>query len=203
MAPANAVDQRAGRRRQSQVVGPQRDDDLPGLPNGRQQHDPGSEREEHRPVAFEHPHGRHLRGSDAMLLAELKIGDAVDDDASGDDRRDTDAVGPGQSPQRGRAGTEERAEEDADPHRTAERRQRPGAHLDRHHLRQVGLARQAVDRTGGTDEQHTRAIDHERAGAGVRGRGCRGSGQGSWRRLRRAWPGARRHAWPGSRRGYW
>ena len=97
-----------------------------------------------------------------MLVTLLQVRHPVDDDGGADHRGQADVIGPSQPPQLYRAGAEEGAGEHPDAERAAQGRQRPGSHLRRHDLGQVGLAGQSVDRASRPEQQHPEAEHRQR-----------------------------------------
>ena len=115
-----------------------------------------------RQCCFRTPPRRDLGGRLPVLLAELQVRHAIDESRGGQDRGDADEVGSGKTPQLGGDSAEKGSDEDADTHRSPEGRERSRAHQWRHHLGQIGLPGEVVDRTGSADQQHAEAVDRKR-----------------------------------------
>ena len=161
-AARKAIDQRGHRRFDAQMIGPQRDSDLPRGSHRSDQHHADTQRQEHQAVIAQDRQDRwcpvlgreRVRHGAAGFHGE--IGHAHRHRARNQQRRNANAVRTNQTVGVNRRRRHEGTDEHADAHAAPQRGQSPGTERDWHHLGKVALPREA--------ENSLRHADHETTG---------------------------------------
>ena len=137
---ADPEDQAGGRRGQAEMVGPQRQQRVPGRPGDAEQQRPQAESGEQAPMGTEHPAQRVRRRHGPRALGVVQPGHQHTGDDDGDELHD-EPTAHAHGPDGG--GADQRPDEEPESHRAAEQRHRARPPRERHRQRQVVLPRQA------------------------------------------------------------
>ena len=129
------------------MIGPERDDGLPGGPHRADQQHAQAKRDEDMPIGTQRRENRQSSGLVASGIwvlidgVQAQFGQPCGQDARSHKRGHADAVSASQTVEVNSRGGDKRADEHANAHAATQRGHGPRPEFDRHHLRKVALQR--------------------------------------------------------------